>query len=403
MSKRDSSGCGTVIGICLVIGFISSYWHYILGIAILILVVFGLYRYVLYRKENKDYSTYENVRKKNNPKQEGKILSGGRYVGGRDIEPGVYDVFVTSGSGIVKTGNTDTFHEFLSYDTTNEYKNLEVERGTVLLVDTEISIQLYNKREIQTKEETENPKSEQFVDKDFDNLDGHQFEVFCAKVLEKNGYKNVEVTKGSGDQGVDILAERDGIKYAIQCKHYSQPVGNKAIQEIYTGMRFYHCHVGIVMTNNYFTQSAKDLAKENGIVLWDRDYLLNFLSSNVESYNDEANIINDMPFADDEKSEIHNLAETEEKCEESNNMYDKEKGVYPPGVYVVGDDIEIGKYILYAKKGENKDPMVTFYENYSKYRKEEINQIERFEEDYYVSLRENGMVMAVRDAEIRKL
>lgn len=84
-------------------------------------------------------------------------------------------------------------------------------------------------------------------------------------------------------------------------------------------------------------------------------------------------------------------------------MYDKEKGVYPPGVYVVGDDIEIGKYILYAKKGENKDPMVTFYENYSKYRKEEINQIERFEEDYYVSLRENGMVMAVRDAEIRKL
>lgn len=185
MSKRDSSGCGTVIGICLVIGFISSYWHYILGIAILILVVFGLYRYVLYRKENKDYSTYENVRKKNNPKQEGKILSGGRYVGGRDIEPGVYDVFVISGSGIVKTGNTDTFHEFLSYDTTNEYKNLEVESGTVLLVDTEISIQLYNKREIQTKEETENPKSEQFVDKDFDNLDGHQFEVFCAKVLEK--------------------------------------------------------------------------------------------------------------------------------------------------------------------------------------------------------------------------
>lgn len=47
-------------------------------------------------------------------------------------------------------------------------------------------------------------------------------------------------------------------------------------------MRFYRCHVGIVMTNNYFTQSAKDLAKENGIVLWDRDNLLKFLNCKYE-------------------------------------------------------------------------------------------------------------------------
>ena len=64
-------------------------------------------------------------------------------------------------------------------------------------------------------------------------MDGYAFEHFCADVLTKSGYQNVQVTRGSGDQGVDIISERDGIKYAVQCKNYSQPVGNKAVQEIY--------------------------------------------------------------------------------------------------------------------------------------------------------------------------
>lgn len=115
---------------------------------------------------------------------------------------------------------------------------------------------------------------------DYDSMDGWEFENFCADILKENGYENVEVTKGSGDQGVDVFAERDGIKYAVQCKRYSHPVGNKAIQEIFAGKQFYHCHVGIVMTSNYFTKSAKELAKENGIILWDRDFLAKFIGDN---------------------------------------------------------------------------------------------------------------------------
>lgn len=110
-----------------------------------------------------------------------------------------------------------------------------------------------------------------------DSMDGHSFEYFCADILRKNGYSNVNVTQGSGDQGVDIIAERDGIKYAVQCKRYTQSVGNKAVQEIYAGKQFYHCHVGAIMTNNYFTSSAKELAKVNGIILWDRDYLMQYI------------------------------------------------------------------------------------------------------------------------------
>lgn len=112
---------------------------------------------------------------------------------------------------------------------------------------------------------------------DFDSMDGWQFERFCAEVLEKNGYIDVTVTSGSGDQGVDIIAFRDGIKYGIQCKCYSNDIGNKAVQEIYSGKTFYNCHVGIVLTNRFFTSAAIELARTSGIILWDRNKLLELI------------------------------------------------------------------------------------------------------------------------------
>ena len=49
-------------------------------------------------------------------------------------------------------------------------------------------------------------------------MDGLQFEHRCAELLRYRGFHKVTVTKGSGDQGVDILAKKNGIKYGIQCK-----------------------------------------------------------------------------------------------------------------------------------------------------------------------------------------
>lgn len=108
---------------------------------------------------------------------------------------------------------------------------------------------------------------------DFDNMEGHEFEYYCADLLRKNGFYDVDVTKGSGDQGIDIIAFKDGIKYGIQCKCYSSDIGNKAVQEAFAGKTFYNCHVAAVLTNRYFTASAKELASKNGVLLWNRDEL----------------------------------------------------------------------------------------------------------------------------------
>lgn len=114
---------------------------------------------------------------------------------------------------------------------------------------------------------------------DIDYMEGHQFEYWCADLLRKIGFQNVEVTQGSGDQGVDILAVKDGIKYAIQCKCYSSDLGNKPIQEINTGKMIYHCQIGAVMTNRKFTAGGKEAAQATGVLLWDRDWIQATLES----------------------------------------------------------------------------------------------------------------------------
>lgn len=106
-----------------------------------------------------------------------------------------------------------------------------------------------------------------------DEMEGHDFEIFCADLLKKRGFKEVEVTKGSGDYGIDILAEKEGITYAIQCKCYASPVGVKAVQEAYSGRDYYDRMVGVVLTNQYFTSPAVEAAKKLKILLWDRGYL----------------------------------------------------------------------------------------------------------------------------------
>lgn len=106
-----------------------------------------------------------------------------------------------------------------------------------------------------------------------DEMDGLQFEKFCAQLLEQKGFIDVNITKASGDFGVDILAEKEGVTYAIQCKRYADPVGVKAIQEAYAGREYYDRMVGAVLTNQYFTAPAVEAAKKLKILLWDRGYL----------------------------------------------------------------------------------------------------------------------------------
>jgi hypothetical protein len=107
---------------------------------------------------------------------------------------------------------------------------------------------------------------------DTDFMNGYQFENFVAMLFNHFGYKTI-VTPSSGDQGIDIIAEKDGERVGIQAKCYSSAVTNSAIQEVSAGIVHYGCTKGIVVTNNNFTKSANALADSNQIILWDRQKL----------------------------------------------------------------------------------------------------------------------------------
>ena len=111
---------------------------------------------------------------------------------------------------------------------------------------------------------------------EIDQMTGPQFEVFMQKVYQKLGY-SVEHTLLSGDQGADLILTTGTHRIAVQVKRYSGKVTNKAVQEVYASMNVYHCTEGAVVTNSYYTDSARQLARVNGIGLVDRDEFMRII------------------------------------------------------------------------------------------------------------------------------
>ena len=106
------------------------------------------------------------------------------------------------------------------------------------------------------------------VGADYNKLEGHDFEYYCADILKRKGFRKITVTQGSGDYGIDIIAWKDNVKYGIQCKRYSGNVGYRAVEEAYTGAGIYSCNRAVVMTNSGFTKQAKQGARRLGVELW---------------------------------------------------------------------------------------------------------------------------------------
>jgi len=112
----------------------------------------------------------------------------------------------------------------------------------------------------------------------WENLEGHSFELELARLLRARGYQ-ATATPASGDNGVDIWAERDRQKTAIQCKRYCGAVGPAVVRELYGAMLHHKVDRGVVATTGYFTQGAVEFAAGKQIELWTLDEILRLQSS----------------------------------------------------------------------------------------------------------------------------
>ncbi|MDQ0395828.1 restriction endonuclease [Labrys monachus] len=100
-----------------------------------------------------------------------------------------------------------------------------------------------------------------------EDISPQDYEHLCADLLRQAGW-DAEVTGMSGDQGIDILARRDDVSIAIQCKlYFGNPVGNKAVQEAHAAAGYSDADHAAVVSNRDFTAAAEQLARKLGVLL----------------------------------------------------------------------------------------------------------------------------------------
>jgi Holliday junction resolvasome RuvABC ATP-dependent DNA helicase subunit len=122
------------------------------------------------------------------------------------------------------------------------------------------------------------------TDTKLQQLTGTQFEEVITSLLTRLGFRT-QMTKASGDGGIDIVAVSDrpfvGGKYLIQCKRFSEdtPVGSPTVREFYGAVSADRGAVkGILVTTSSFSANAKDFAQSVGIELIDMDQLRSLLA-----------------------------------------------------------------------------------------------------------------------------
>ena len=104
-------------------------------------------------------------------------------------------------------------------------------------------------------------------------MTGLEFEKCVAVLLKFQGYYNSKLTE-KYDLGIDIIAERDEIRWGIQVKRNSNLVKAAAVRQIVTALKMYKCDRAMVITNNNFSKVAKKLAASNKCILIGRKTLI---------------------------------------------------------------------------------------------------------------------------------
>lgn len=112
--------------------------------------------------------------------------------------------------------------------------------------------------------------------KQIDRMDGVQFEYYLSTLFKNLGYK-VQVTEASGDYGADLILQKSDEKIVIQAKRYSKNVGIKAVQEIIASKIHYKANAAWVVSNSFYTKSAKNLAQTTDVKLIDRTELIDMI------------------------------------------------------------------------------------------------------------------------------
>ncbi len=119
------------------------------------------------------------------------------------------------------------------------------------------------------KKELEKWLAQEHTLEEWKKVDPRQFEKLTALIFQRLGYRT-RVIGGSGDQGIDVIAQRQEKRIFIQCKRVSK-VQPKQIREFYGAIvdKLKAGDKGIFVTSGLYTAEDKQFAREKNIELID--------------------------------------------------------------------------------------------------------------------------------------
>ena len=139
------------------------------------------------------------------------------------------------------------------------------------------------------------------------NMNPYSFERLTQRLLRESGFLDVQVTKKSGDGGIDGTGKLriKGIfsfNVAFQCKRFKGPVGAAEIRD-FRGSLGTNIEKGVLITTSSFSRAAKEEAASEGkrlIDLMDGEELINKLAeygiglTEVKSYEIDEDFFNSL-------------------------------------------------------------------------------------------------------------
>jgi restriction system protein len=100
-----------------------------------------------------------------------------------------------------------------------------------------------------------------------------EFEHLIARLLARDGFREVRVVGGAGDLGADVTAiSPTGRLLVVQCKRYTNRAVSSPDVQRFLGTCFHEHHAddAWIVTTSWFSRPGRDLAQRHGVRTIDR-------------------------------------------------------------------------------------------------------------------------------------
>ena len=119
----------------------------------------------------------------------------------------------------------------------------------------------------------------------YESFNPSEYEQMVAKYFQTKGY-DCEERGGSYDKGVDIIAQKNNQKIAIQVKMYNERLVNyQAVMYLFAGQKLFNCQKSILITSGKVNKNARKVAKDLGVDIYENWYPIKIKRKTISQRN----------------------------------------------------------------------------------------------------------------------